>query len=78
MSEFVSFYAPVETRFVWTGWLYYPFGIKYTQYHFILAARRWKYPLTLVPQYVLIENVHPPHFWQKYPSFPDGQFKNLL
>ena len=65
MSEFVSFSASVEVTFVWTDWFHSPFELEYPHYHCMLDARHWRYPLPVVLQYFMIENLHPPQFYQK-------------
>ena len=78
LSAFVAFYTSVEAIFVCTGWLNSPFEINYPHYHRLLAVRCWRDSLPLVPQYVLIANLYPPHLNMQHTSIIDGQCKNVV
>ena len=63
------FDTSVEEIYGQTGWLHFPFQIKYPGYHYLLSARNCRDPLPIVPQYVLIENLHPPQFFSNILQF---------
>ena len=52
---FVSFDAPAEATFGWSGCLNLSFEVKYTRYHCMLVAIHWRDPLLIVLQFVLLK-----------------------